>query len=305
MGRFTQKGKSAGFGLAAWLILGVAIAAGQAPSAAKAPLSRFDVAGLLAAGIRPGRIAQLIGQSGTSFVVSNDEATSLRAGGTSDGLLTVLRGTAARGRPGGESLESQADPKTFLHLTEAAALIAQKRYTDAERECRAALNEGSASAWVHIALGRLLFLEAGGRKRKDPERSRELDEGLQELQTGLHLAFAYADAHLAYGEALESVGQFRLALSAFSKAVELEPDYLDALAHFAFALGVTGQWASAQKEFEKVIQLDPTNVSAHFGLGTMLEEQGKTQEAKEQYRIVRDLDPDFPPYKKLPREFKH
>jgi len=305
MGGLVIKGKWVALGFAASTLLAFAIAAEQAPSKGKAPLSSIDVAGLLAAGIGSGRVSQLIRKSGTSFVVSNDDANSLRAAGGSDGLLTILRANAPPGNLGAASSESQSDPKTFLHLTRAAALIAQKGYAGAERECRAALNEGSASAWVHIALGRLLFLQAGGRKKKDPQRSGELEEGLQELQTGLRLTLTNPDAHLAYGQALESVGQFRLALSAFSKAVELEPDYLDAHAHFAFALGVTGQWASAQKEFEKVIQLDPSDVSAHFGLGTMLEEQGKTQEAKEQYRIVRDLNPDFPPYKKLPREFKH
>jgi tetratricopeptide (TPR) repeat protein len=67
------------------------------------------------------------------------------------------------------------------------------------------------------------------------------------------------------GQALASIGEWELAVNAFSKAADLNPEYADAWAYLGEAVGQIGQDGSAQ--LERALTIDPNSISANTLMG--------------------------------------
>ena len=94
------------------------------------------------------------------------------------------------------------------------------------------------------------------------------------------------------GCALDNLGNYDDAASAFRRALELAPD--DALFHLnlALVLGRRGRLGESIQSFRRSIELDPDHAAAHSGLGGALELQGRFDEAIEAFRISIALNPN-------------
>ena len=72
-----------------------------------------------------------------------------------------------------------------------------------------------------------------------------------------------AAAYVARGVAYSSKGEYDLAIKAFNKAIELDPNNVDAYIRRGNVYGSKGEYDLAIKDFDKAIALDPNNADAY------------------------------------------
>jgi hypothetical protein len=80
-------------------------------------------------------------------------------------------------------------------------------------------------------------------------------------------------------------------VTAFSKAVKLQPTQADAHLNLANAQLLAGNADAALKEAREVSALDNNSAAAHFVAGCALNRLGQAQEAVKELQTARDLDP--------------
>lgn len=87
-------------------------------------------------------------------------------------------------------------------------------------------------------------------------------------------------------------GRVADALSAYDRAIALQPDYVDPHFNRGNALLRQGRMAEALASFEQTIALAPALALAHYNRGVVLEQLGRKQEAMDSYRQLLALEPD-------------
>ena len=88
-------------------------------------------------------------------------------------------------------------------------------------------------------------------------------------------------------------GKYELALKAFDKSIELEPNYSYAFFNKGVILGELGRCEEALKAFDKVIVLKPDYADAWYNKGLALDKLGRYEEALKSYDKAIVLKPDF------------
>src|SRR5262245_1120619 len=88
-------------------------------------------------------------------------------------------------------------------------------------------------------------------------------------------AFSLLDAETAsdwlrQGRALKAKGDAASALSAFERALALDPNSAEVEDEIGFLLAATNRGAEATGHFERAIALDPNWAPAHYHLGVAL-----------------------------------
>ena len=81
------------------------------------------------------------------------------------------------------------------------------------------------------------------------------------------------------------------ALTAFSKAAELDPKNAQAVNNLGFLYFTLEEYAKAQEWLERTVSLDPSRYVAYMNLGDNLEKLGRHQEAMEAYAKYLELAP--------------
>lgn len=71
------------------------------------------------------------------------------------------------------------------------------------------------------------------------------------------------------GKSMERLGQSKLALPYFQRAVELDPADTAALMSYGVSLASMELFELAEPQFIKVLQLDPEHSDAHYNLGVL------------------------------------
>lgn len=105
----------------------------------------------------------------------------------------------------------------------------------------------------------------------------------EEAERWLRQAIA-ADAENALawndlGEALRMLGRGDEAIVAYSRALQLAPDFLSALNNMAVALAGKGDLEEAKRCLRQAIEIDPKDPHPHNNLGVILESEGQVAEA--------------------------
>jgi tetratricopeptide (TPR) repeat protein len=95
------------------------------------------------------------------------------------------------------------------------------------------------------------------------------------------------------GIALGKLGRHDEALNAIEKAIELKPDYIEAWFSKGVALGQLGRHDEEFKAYEKAIELKPDHVNAWYNKGVRLTEHGRHDEALKVYEKAIELKPDY------------
>ncbi|HUT92682.1 MAG TPA: tetratricopeptide repeat protein [Thermoguttaceae bacterium] len=88
-------------------------------------------------------------------------------------------------------------------------------------------------------------------------------------------------------------GEFDLAIRAFRKALEINPENTEARVAWGGALLAQGSLDEAREQFTEALSRDPANKVAYCLLGAVLEEQGTFPEAMETYRRALQVDPEY------------
>jgi serine/threonine-protein kinase len=242
-----------------------------------------------------------------------------------------------------------AEPVLSL-LTLVRALIEAGDYAIAERLLRRALLARPREMSLYFALGKLL--EAWPRPRwaeavecyvavrsLRPESGGELAWSLAMSGRGEEALALYEQLiaeqgdnpwlRCDYGRALQRLGRYPEAETAYRKALELQPNFLrahnslgavlcdhlrrpkDAEAEFRAILALTpesatahcnlgnalsgqGLFADAEAELREALRLDPDLPQAHNNLGSVLHARGEHPKAEAEFRIVLALQPDNP-----------
>jgi len=101
--------------------------------------------------------------------------------------------------------------------------------------------------------------------------------------------------YTATGQALASIGEWRLAGFAFEKASVLRPDYLEAWAYWGEALQhVEAPTIEPLEALEKALAIDGNSALANMFLGLYWQREGSHNKALEYFEIVEDIWPDNP-----------
>ncbi|MEJ7607052.1 MAG: tetratricopeptide repeat protein [Bryobacteraceae bacterium] len=100
-------------------------------------------------------------------------------------------------------------------------------------------------------------------------------------------------SHQLEGELLEAQGKTEEAITAYSKAIQLQPR----LEGVHFSIGnlywVDGKMEEARGHLEKEIALNPNHPQAHYEIGDILYAQGKIAEAARHFSVALKLDPNM------------
>jgi len=96
------------------------------------------------------------------------------------------------------------------------------------------------------------------------------------------------------GCALDSVpGTLDLAIEAYRKALEIQPDFPDALTNLGNIYYHQGELEKAKECYHKSLSLDPNHIAANFNMGNLLEERGRLLQAIFYYEKALSKDPLF------------
>jgi tetratricopeptide (TPR) repeat protein len=124
-----------------------------------------------------------------------------------------------------------------------------------------------------------------------------LDDAIKAYQTITIVAASSprvaAAAHVATGNIYMMQGKFTEAVTAFRKAVALDPNSAEATNNLGEALGELKQYQPALQAFQKAVAIDQGFLKARYNIGVTYDRLGQMKYAEFIYRIlIRDF-PDF------------
>jgi len=125
-------------------------------------------------------------------------------------------------------------------------------------------------------------------RRKEKER-----DPITAYRKAIELNPNYADAYNGLGNALYNQKKLDEAIAAYRKAIELNPNYADAYKGLGNALYKQEKLDEAIAAYRKAIQLNPNYAAAYNNLGNALKVQKKLDEAIAAYRKAIQLDSNF------------
>jgi len=120
-----------------------------------------------------------------------------------------------------------------------------------------------------------------------------LDEAVTAYHKAIQIDPNLALAYCNLGEALADQEKFDEAIIACCKAIQIDPNEAYAHNSLGYALRKQGNLNKAIKAFLKAIQIDPNLALAHNSLGCVLAKQRKLDEAITAFRKAVQINPNF------------
>jgi tetratricopeptide (TPR) repeat protein len=120
---------------------------------------------------------------------------------------------------------------------------------------------------------------------------RLFEEAIKAYGKAIELRPFYAEAHVGLGDALAAKGEIDPAVAAYQKGLEFNP--MNAKVHVSLGkiyYSEKGLYYESVTAYKKAIDLDPTYLDARMGLAEVYEDKGLYKEAIEEYRKVVDAD---------------
>jgi len=120
---------------------------------------------------------------------------------------------------------------------------------------------------------------------------RLFDEAIKAYAKAIELRPFYADAHVGLGDALAAKGDVDPAVAAYQRGIDHNP--MNAKVHVSLGklyYAEKGLYYESVTAYKKAIDLDPTYMDARMGLAEVYEDKGLYNEAIEEYRRVVDAD---------------
>jgi tetratricopeptide (TPR) repeat protein len=119
-----------------------------------------------------------------------------------------------------------------------------------------------------------------------------LGEAIAVYRRAIELGCKDAASFTNFGEALRATGQLEAALSAYHRAIELDPPHGGvAYCNIGHALRCKRRLGGAEEAYRSAVKLDPKLAEAYCGLGQVLHSEGKVAEALDAYDRALALDP--------------
>jgi tetratricopeptide (TPR) repeat protein len=99
------------------------------------------------------------------------------------------------------------------------------------------------------------------------------------------------------GKALFYKGQMTLAVSSYSEAIALDPEYADAYYHRAFANRFLGLAQEEIDDFKKVLSLDSKHIATLYQISYTYSRLGRHEEALNAIDRVNEIAPEWHSYR--------
>ena len=119
-----------------------------------------------------------------------------------------------------------------------------------------------------------------------------IPEAVSAYRKALDMNPEMADAWTHFCTLLELTGEAEEGLACYRKALEIDPEYAGAHAFLGVALQQHGQFDEAQQSLERAVKLAPENPEIYLQLGRCLHAQNKWLDAIACYQKVRRIEPD-------------
>jgi FKBP-type peptidyl-prolyl cis-trans isomerase 2 len=102
-----------------------------------------------------------------------------------------------------------------------------------------------------------------------------------------------ASKHYAMGVILQDHNQHEEAISHYTKAIQIKPDFVEAYYNLGVSFQHLGQIDKAIQCYEQTVALNPEYASAHLNLGIALKEQQKYEQAIQSFEKALQIKPDY------------
>lgn len=121
----------------------------------------------------------------------------------------------------------------------------------------------------------------------------ELALALGTLAHGVSVAPSFAQLWGAYASALHASGDREAALAAYTRAIELKPDYTEALVNSGTLLREMHQHAAALERFNQVLTLHPDYETALGNCAILLTEFKRSEQAIGMFQRLLTINPNY------------
>jgi tetratricopeptide (TPR) repeat protein len=110
-----------------------------------------------------------------------------------------------------------------------------------------------------------------------------------------------ANNYYKVGLRLTDEKKYYEAIDAYSKAIDLFPQFFEAIDNRAFCKMDLNLWSDAIDDFKLSLQLNPNSLLSEFSIGECYFKAGDFQNAKRQFEIAHNIDPNH----QAPIQFLH
>ncbi len=121
----------------------------------------------------------------------------------------------------------------------------------------------------------------------------QLDLALSSYTKSLDLNHNYAEAHNNIGLILFEQFRFEEAVISYERALQLNPKFLQAFNNKGSALRELGNYSQALKSFEQALELNPEYAQAHSNKGLVLQDLQNWEAALNAYQTALKYKPDY------------
>src|SRR5207302_5034931 len=191
------------------LIVLAPLATGFAAEPSSRPLGRVKLLALVAGSTAPAKIAREIATEGISFHANDSYGAELRAAGASSMILKAL--DAAKVIDGANIEAGRSQQELEQHITAAAKLMRDKRYSEAGEELTAALKVSVLDPEIGFVMGEVLR-----QQERWPQAAAVYGEVLKQAPDFIdaHTKLSYIRYRLGDNE--ESLNEARTALAEYA-----------------------------------------------------------------------------------------
>jgi tetratricopeptide (TPR) repeat protein len=248
------------------------ISTGMAEDRAAKPVDCSQLLTWMVAGIPSQRLARLVAGRGIHFQVGESTAELLASVGTGNDLLAEMR------KPGAFAAGMQSNECPY-DLMQAAQLVHQRHYNDAEAIIRKVLVADPENVDLHMALGNLRMQQDDiDEAFDDYSDAKDLDPNIPEIHNGLSYVFYRSND----GE--NAIAEARTALS-------IDPQNAEAYRYLGLGLYANENYAAALHAFQESLSRDPNRAETYYDLGLAQSADKELPAAVESYRKAIRLNP--------------
>src|SRR5256886_12556340 len=186
-----------------------------------------------------------------------------------------------------QELGRTAPQSLAAHKLNAEALEMQGKWEPAQLEYEGMIKEEPNARGIHFLLGRLLL----SRPDAGPDA---MERAKQEFLKEIQIDPSNAGAQYILGELARRDDKCDEAISRFSQAAKLDPNFAEAHLGWGLCLVAVKRYEEAIPPLRAAESLSPRNPTVHHALATALERSGHKSEAEKEAAIHRSLNSATP-----------